>query len=381
MSYKYLVVSALQEELDEFLLRINPHREQLEDDVVLCKCQVNHNSIVEVLTFSADRMGMPYNAAKLMQVILRFRPTYVLFIGICAGLKNHSLGSVLIPRRAFSYESGKYENGNFYPDYTVYDTSGFLRKTAQSLKTENLGVFGYAVTTDEDFCSGSAVISDNAKVQEIKDNGARKLSGLEMEAYAVACINEILKPNCELLVIKSISDKAIDKDVTDEAGAREKAKKNAADFALRLIKYIEERKLGNKKVYELTIHTYTSDEPDRNYKLKLKFNIKNETSFPITIESLSFNFSKENLMDPKVKMKKSKPSFYYNKDVKGNEIYRDVYILQPGDEIKTCWLPIDPKIGELELKKLHANKKIGAWSYKCNFLDSLPFSKTFSLNV
>jgi nucleoside phosphorylase len=136
MSYKYLVVSALQEELDEFMLKVSPSTEELELDVMLAKIQHRSKS-VEILTFTADKMGMPFNAAKLMQIILSFRPKFIFFIGICAGIKDHPPGSVLIPKRVFSYESGKYENGVFSPDYTSYDTSDVLRKKAQSLNTAN----------------------------------------------------------------------------------------------------------------------------------------------------------------------------------------------------------------------------------------------------
>jgi hypothetical protein len=119
-----------------------------------------------------------------------------------------------------------------------------------------------------------------------------------MEAYSIACINQILNPYNDLLVIKAISDKGINKVETENSGERDAAKRNAADFTLRLIKYLEENNIGNAKSVELKIHPKESVEASANFKLKIKFSITNIASFPITIESISFIFDKTNLLDP-----------------------------------------------------------------------------------
>ncbi|HEV7333153.1 MAG TPA: hypothetical protein VGN63_19110 [Flavisolibacter sp.] len=373
-------MSALQEELDAFLKRVSPNFRRLELDVALVTYKDQGNSI-EILTFSADKMGMPYNAAKLMQIITTFHPKYVLFIGICAGLKGHKLGSVLIPKRVFSYESGKLEKGEFLPDYTSYETSDFLRKRAESLRNKEFNSFGYDVTTDEDFCSGSAVINDEGKVQEIKDNGARKLSGLEMEAFSVACINDIMSPHCELLVIKGISDKAINKDASETDGSRDLAKKNAADFALRLISYIESNERSILNSNELAIQPEVISELNATFKLKLKFHITNISQAPIAIESLGFEFEDVNNLDPITRIKHRKPLFLIGKGLNNEDIYKEFCVLKPGETPVSCWLPLNPSIGKAKADELAAKKKIGKWSFKFHSLGNSTYSYMGSFSV
>ena len=191
-------------------------------------------------------MGMPFNAAALMNIISLHEPIYTIMIGTCACIaKEHKLGDVLIPDRVFSYESGKYEKGVFKPDYAAHSTGDELRKQAELLKSElTPAKLGYNVTTDEDFCSGGAVVDDLDISQEIIRRCGRKLSGLDMEAYSIACINTVLKGNKELLVVKGISDYAKDKAESEEGGNKELAKKNSADFAYVLIKHLQETIFG-----------------------------------------------------------------------------------------------------------------------------------------
>src|ERR1700752_5034841 len=134
-SYNYLVVAALQEELNEFY-KLDPNfskMERMEGDCyeILFK---NKGNTIKILTYSADKMGMPFNAASVMRIINIHQPYFTLFIGTCASIgKKKNLGDVLIPHRIFSYESGKYEDGIFKPDYYAYETGETLRKQANLL--------------------------------------------------------------------------------------------------------------------------------------------------------------------------------------------------------------------------------------------------------
>lgn len=377
MRYKYLVASALQEELDEFLKRVNPNTKPLDLDVSLTSHK-HSDKTIEVLTFSANRMGMPYNAAKLMQIIMTFQPKYVLFIGICAGLKDHPLGSVLVPQKVFSYESGKLNNGRFLPDYTSYHTSDIFRKRAQSLQNKDFNSFGYEVITDEEFSSGSAVINDEAKVKEIQEGGARKLSGLEMEAYSIACINEILNPNCQALVIKGISDKAVNKDSSEVDGSREKAKKNAADFALRLINYIEENE-STSTLDELLIQCDIVEDANAVFKLKMNLRVTNKSSYPVSLESIDFSFFDPGVLDPIARSSHRKPMFLIGKDFGGKDIYKDFCLLQPGERPLACWIPLNPSLGKQKLDELHVKRRIGKWELKHHSLNRIPYSGNISI--
>lgn len=237
---RILVAAALAEELNAFY-KIKKSafakKVKLEGQVFEVKWKINGQQ-VKVLTYTPNQMGMPYNAAALATVVALHKPDYTLFIGTCACLNDEkkAYGDVLIPSRVFSYESGKYRDGKFLPDYISFETGDLLRKKAEELKTRVVNTF--QIITDEQFCSGAAVIDDEEKRNHIIDHSARKVTGLDMEAYSVACLNSILKPKHELLVIKGIMDFAKNKFTTEATGSKELAKTNSAQVAFQLIEYI-----------------------------------------------------------------------------------------------------------------------------------------------
>jgi nucleoside phosphorylase len=235
MKYTYLVAAALQEELHAFIKLTGGKQSMPDSDEV--SILIGHEEH-KVAVFSADKMGMPYNAGAIMDVYHRLKPKFVLYIGTCAGLGDYDFGTVMIPIRAFSYESGKLSEGNFLSDYIAYDFGMQLRKWAGDCAYSEEASLPYKVITDEDICSGAAVVDDYQRVAEIRNKGSRKLRALEMEAFALACLNHMLQGMCEFLVIKAISDKAMKKDEAEKNNGKEIAKANAADFAFRFLKYL-----------------------------------------------------------------------------------------------------------------------------------------------
>lgn len=246
-TYNFLVVAALQEELNEFYKVNQSFSKKTKKEGGASEISYTTNGkVVKILTYTPNKMGMPFNAAALMNIISIHEPIYTLMIGTCACIaKDHKLGDVLIPDRVFSYESGKYDKGVFKADYLAHPTGEELRKQAELLKSLIGDKLDFNVTTDEDFCSGGAVVDDLEISKEIIKLCGRKLSGLDMEAYAVACINTVLKGNKELLVIKGISDFAKDKGEAESAGNKALAKKNSARYTYELIRHLQETTFGN----------------------------------------------------------------------------------------------------------------------------------------
>ncbi len=256
-TYNFMVVSALQEELNEFYSQHSDFdkREKKEGGAFKVSLSLTGKRKIDILTYTPNKMGMPFNAASIMRIISIHQPVYSIFIGTCAGLKtdNRKGGDVLIPFRVFSYESGKFEDGKFLPDYMNYETGELLRKEAEVLNNRIKTNLTYKVITDEDFCSGSAVIDDKSKREEIITRSGRKVSGLDMEAYSIACLNSVLRPeNKELLVVKGIMDFAMDKEESEQTGSKELAKRNSANFAFELIKHLDKEIFttkGNIEIY------------------------------------------------------------------------------------------------------------------------------------
>jgi nucleoside phosphorylase len=366
MNYKYLVCAALSEELIGFYKASNVPHNYVGHDLDEVNLDYNGRKI-PVATYSANKMGMPYNSAKLMQVILEVNPKFVLFIGTCAGLKEYPIGTVLVPHKVFTYESGKFDRDGFSPDYASFDTSNRLRKEADILRDKLNGHASFKVVTDDDFCSGAAIIDDEKRAKEIKENGARKLSGLDMEAYSIACIDNILNGRNELLVIKAISDFAFNKTVGEKEGNKDLAILNSALFAHELIKSIEERGVGNEHS-----HSYLDISTSPNYggtvhPVKVWFTIKNNSRKDMAIRSDEIILNSPFQIAPKVGMF-NKPMFKVGSkedfEKKCIDNFKDVCILKPGESVESCWIPLHPDTNRENLTSASEKKLIGRWKYK-----------------
>ena len=239
-SYNFLVVAARQDELSEFF---NQTSFKQKKKIELGTTEIifeEGKSQIKILAYTPNTMGMAFNAAAIMRVICKHQPIYTLFIGTCAGLdsENYSIGDVIVPQNIYNYESGKHKDGKvFHPDQHCYSTDDELRTFAEILKTKLSKKM--RIITDEHFCSGSAVIDSKEKKGEIKKDLPRKVNGLDMEAYSIACINYLLREEGKkLTVIKSIMDFGEDKSESEKNNNKLLAMRNSAMVALELIKYI-----------------------------------------------------------------------------------------------------------------------------------------------
>jgi nucleoside phosphorylase len=253
-TYNFLVVAALQEELSAFtdltskLQRI----QKLRTGAVEYNYKKTPKKSVKILTYTSNKMGMSYNAAAIMRIIINHQPLFTFFIGTCAGLDSEEQkpGDVLVPHFIYNYESGKHkDDGTFHPDHICLETDEDIRKYAEIIKKKVDK--DYSVFTDENFCSGSAVVDNPEKRKQIVQQIPRKVTGLDMEAFSLACINSILKEEGKKIsVIKGIMDFGQDKNKSEKASNKDKAKINSAKFALALIDYIDENVLS---VTDITI--------------------------------------------------------------------------------------------------------------------------------
>jgi nucleoside phosphorylase len=237
-SFKYLVASALSEEMQAFydLDRALENRYLIDGEVEVVKLKLGQNE-QNILTFSSARMGMPHNAAAIMHIVEKYQPAYILFIGCCATLKKSGvkMGSVVVPKSVFNYELGKFRKKAFEPDNDSYKLSERILRFAESLVKSKPRWLDFDVSTDDDFSSGSVVVDSASKKKKIRKLASRKANGLDMEAYALGAIQHLQKLK-HVAVIKGIMDLGQDKTDADKPLAI----KNAAKFAFGLLEYIEE---------------------------------------------------------------------------------------------------------------------------------------------
>lgn len=237
-TYKYLIVSALAEEIQPFYA-LNPtlmKRVPLQTGAEAAVLKFP-NSEQLILTFASARMGMPHNSASIMQIIEKHQPAYVLFIGTCASLKKDAvIGDVLIPKTVFNYELGKYKGSTFHSDNASYNMSEQILRYAESLSKSKPKPrwLKFRAITDDDFSSGSVVVDSASKRKDIRARASRKANGLDMEAFSLGAIQHLQKGK-EIGIIKGVMDKGANK--TDHY--KKKAMKNAARFAYELLFFIE----------------------------------------------------------------------------------------------------------------------------------------------
>lgn len=241
VTYPFLVASALQEELDP-LLALHKHAKYLPDEP-MAKTLALFNSngkVFNIIAYSINKMGMPFNAVALTRIIEKFKPTYVIFIGTCGGLrKNNGFkeGDVLIPEYIYAYDHGKYDDtGKFQIEHRHYDVSDLLRTLTADMIQENKKQYRFNFDLQCGFCSGSSVVSFSQMRDRIKKVANRKVMGFDMEAYVLAIIKQ-LYADVHTLVIKGVMDFGARKKDTHKKAA----KQNAATLANDLLKFIVDK--------------------------------------------------------------------------------------------------------------------------------------------
>lgn len=248
IKYDFLVASALQEELDPLLK--GKEWGYLDEQKIAKTIRVvnSRGYIYNIILYSINKMGMPFNGVAITRIIEQQKPQYVLFIGTCAGLKksgNLKEGDILIPDYIYSYDSGKYnDKGHFEIEHRHYDVSSSLICLVNDMINKHRK-YKFTIVPSCGFCSGASVVSSKEMRNKITQEANRKVLGFDMEAYVIAVINQLYS-DVETLVIKGIMDFGENK--TDKF--KEKAKVNAAKVANDLLNYIIENEKTSKSVLD-----------------------------------------------------------------------------------------------------------------------------------
>lgn len=178
---------------------------------------------VRVVLACAKRMGCVSSALLSSKLISRYSPRFLVMTGICAGVKSKvELGDLVLFDPVWEWPSGKLssENGGTYLEPAPHQiaTSEFIVARMQQLQSDhslwtriyNSWPANRPATTLRlhigPGASGSAVVADNATVQDIQ-NQHRKLTVVEMEAYGVcAAARFSASPKPTSVVMKAVCD-------------------------------------------------------------------------------------------------------------------------------------------------------------------------------
>lgn len=246
--YDIVVITALQKEMDNVRLAFDlyqkecakeyGHEENSWIDVPesndvnsykAIKIKNSDNLSVSIITASAKKMGLTNASVLATKMILKFKPKVIVMLGICAGNTNENIkyGDILVVDKSFDYQAGKVimidGKDVFKPDYDVLslDSTYFDRFSENREKwtydiSKKWRDAGKAKMPDPDayigvFGSGAAVMANNKVFADIESH-ARKIIGLDMEAYSVfvAAERTVNRNKPKALVIKAVQDYADD---------------------------------------------------------------------------------------------------------------------------------------------------------------------------
>jgi nucleoside phosphorylase len=222
----FVIITALEEERDAMLSMLPDHVKLDKDGIDIhtyysATVQTNRSDRAQysVIVTSLLGMGPIYAAGKAAAVVARWRPRYVVLVGIAAGVKGKvSLGDVLVARNIADYTLGKQETDGtrtirwqqFHPDGNLVDSVINLNKGWEHLVKTNRPDLGTPVRYVDDLASGPDVIERDKVVEEYAKHWS-KLIGVEMEGGAVACAFYQLPNPPGYLMIRGVSDLAQDK--------------------------------------------------------------------------------------------------------------------------------------------------------------------------
>lgn len=188
---------------------------------------------IKLVATSSPQMGMPASSLMATKLIDRFKPKYLVMTGISAGVKGKvNLGDIIVADNCWDYDSGKrVVQGDgltkLIPDYRQLRLDPTLSNFAKRISTQSAILAeikdkwrGPSPSTSlqvhvGELASGGSVVANVEVIQELQQH-ARKVLGVEMEAYGVYLAAHYgRQPSPKAIVIKSVCDFA-DESKNDE---------------------------------------------------------------------------------------------------------------------------------------------------------------------
>lgn len=166
-------------------------------------------------------MGMTAAAVLSMKLIQRFRPRYLLTLGIAAGVSTLKMdeqlyGDVVVADMIWNYAAGKFVNADGAD--IQFGGVGFVpRPTVIRMDPKIREYVGMAVNSNKNQCHvrigpmacGSAVVANREILDKQVHSQFPHTIGLDMESYAVMyAVENAAQPRPYALAIKGVSDYA-----------------------------------------------------------------------------------------------------------------------------------------------------------------------------
>ncbi len=213
------------------------------------------------------------------RVIQHFNPNYLFFVGVAGGLKDVSIGDIVIGSDIIGYERGNAkEQFLFRPQFgfssyeleqqaVSYSTSDNWKRHAQTLLNpkfhREIKIFSGTIA------SGEKVIgSQSSEIYSFLKLHAGHALAVEMEGlgFLEACRPY---PLIKSLLVRGISDLVENKNLADKEGSQPYASMNATEFIFGLIDY-----LGiESKIEKFTLREQLAEITPKVYPMGIRENL------------------------------------------------------------------------------------------------------------
>jgi len=204
---------------------------------------------IQVVAASAPEMGLTHAAATATAMFMHWRPQMAFIIGVCAGRKEKKvqLGDVVVPKLAYNFQFGSFENGEVQKQLAVAHANEQFHAQARDYfgVPRNVSAIGdefppggrrphdrLNMHFDPMACS-DLVVMDKDKFKEAAD-ADRKVIAIDMESYAFLLAARLAHVE-KALVIKSVTDFA---DAKKNDDYREYAKFTSTKALLGLLRHL-----------------------------------------------------------------------------------------------------------------------------------------------
>jgi len=178
----------------------------------------------QIYAAASPRMGLPAAAALASKMISRFRPKYLVMIGIAAGMESKvKVGDIIVADPGWDYGSGKITletdgTPTFEPSPHQISLDPIIKKQFERIESDHISLSTIyndwpAKKPDTQlklhigpFASGASVVADPSITIKLKDQH-RKILGFDMEGYGVMTSgHDSDEPKPKVIIIKSVCD-------------------------------------------------------------------------------------------------------------------------------------------------------------------------------
>ncbi len=187
------------------------------------------------------------NAAQETERALTFfQPDYIFFVGVAGGIKDVTIGDVVVSTEVIHYEGGK--AGDVYkPRLTTHPASYELVSLArliardESWQHRTTGGSENNKAEVKPIAAGEKVVaSEYSAVYELLTQSVSQALAVEMEGYGF--LAPIYSHHAKGIVIRGVSDLLKNKEAADASGSQPKAARNAAAFLAAMLEELADEK-------------------------------------------------------------------------------------------------------------------------------------------